>query len=225
LQGEVRILGGNLAQDIDRIYLYVATEYECERDGETYREECRLIKHQVSSKFTIQPREEKIVPFSIQIPHRTPLTLGRQEVYISTGLDIAMAINPRDRDYISIEPHPFMQAFLDALGSLGFQLRESDCQYNPTLGRDYPFVQELEFVTTGKYRSKLDELEVIFYLESDRLEVLLEIDRKARGFSGWVREAFDADESHAYISVSANDLEQPMRLLNKIEDRLREHIR
>ncbi|QYO63401.1 sporulation protein [Leptolyngbya sp. 7M] len=74
------------------------------------------------------------------------------------------------------------------------------------MGRDYPFVQELEFRPRGKYQRLLDELEVIFYLEPNLLEVLLKIDRRARGLTGLIEEALDSDENYARLYVSLTDL-------------------
>jgi sporulation-control protein len=224
LAGEVHIFGGDVAQDIEQIYLYVATQYKRESGDSTFSEECKLIKHQVSPGFTINRQEEKVIPVSIEIPYQTPLTLGEQQVYIRTGLDIAIAINPKDWDFISIQPHPLMQKFLDALKFLGFHLYKSDCQHNARLGRGYPFVQELEFKPRGKYQNKLDELEVVFYLEENQLEVLLEIDRRARGLTSWVEEALDIDERYARLYVSPTELNQPLHnLTSKIENVLQRH--
>lgn len=226
LTGEVHVIGGEVAQEIERIYLYVATKYKIERDDSTSYQEYKLLKHQVSQKFTIEPHEEKIIPVSIKVPYQTPLTLGRQEVYIRTGLDIAMALNPRDWDGISVQPHPLMQRVLDALELLGFRFYEADCEYNTRLGRNCPFVQELEFKPTGKYQKRLDELEVIFYLEPNQLEVLLEIDRRARHLKNWVEEALDVDERHARLYISLTDLDQPLQnLIREIESLLEQHTR
>lgn len=224
--GEVHVIGGDIAQDIEQIYLYLATKYKRESGDSTYYEECKLLSHQVSHGFTIQPQEEKIIPVCIEVPYQTPLTLGRQEVYIRTGLDIAMAINPKDWDYISIHPHPLMQEVLNALELLGFRLYESDCEHNVRLGRDYPFIQELEFRPTGKYQKHLDELEVVFYLEPNQMEVLLGIDRRAHGLTSWVEEALDVDERYARLYVSSTDLNQPSQSLeSRIENVLQRHIR
>lgn len=225
LQGEVHVMGGEIDQEIAEIYLYVATQYKRERDDTTYYEECKLLKAPISAPFTLHVHEKKVIPFSIEIPDQTPLTFGHQEVYIRTGLDIAMAINPGDRDYLSVEPHPSMQAVLDALNLLGFRLAKSECEYNTRLGRTYPFVQELEFKPTGAYQRLLDELEVIFYLNGNQLEVLLEIDKRARGFVGLMEEAFDADERYAHLYISSTDLNQPVQVLaNKIEAVIQRHI-
>ncbi|QYO63400.1 sporulation protein [Leptolyngbya sp. 7M] len=136
LEGEVHVIGGAVAQTIEQIYFYVATKYKRERNNSSshFYQECKLLKHRVTQGFTIQPQEEKLIPVAIEIPYQTPLTLGQQEIYIRTGLDIAMAINPKDWDDILIRPHPLMKRVLDALELLGFYLYQSDCEYNVIFG-------------------------------------------------------------------------------------------
>lgn len=227
LKGEVYVIGGDVAQNIEQIYFYVATKYKRESRNSSFHsyEECKLLKHQVTQRFAIKSKEEKIIPVSIEVPCRTPLTLGQQEVYIRTGLDIGMAVNPKDWDYISVQPHPLMKRVLTALELLGFYLYEANCKHNVYLGRNYPFVQELEFRPRGKYQRLLDELEVIFYLEPNLLEMLLKIDRRARNLAGLVEEALDADESYARLYVSSTDLNQPLQnLMNKIETVIQRYI-
>lgn len=227
IEGEVYIRGGDVAQEIDDIYLKIATEYEREyKSGDeerTVREECVLVKYLLSERFSLQAKEEKSIPFSLQLPYETPLTISRQPVYIRTGLDIKSAVNPRDRDELQVQPHPFMQGVLEAVEHLGFRLQEVDCEYAPHHGT-YPFVQEFEFRPTGKYHTHLDELEVIFRLKADKLEVLLQIDRRARGVKGWFNEAFDLDERYDRFYVTQSDLEQE-NIAVKIDAIIQSHLR
>ncbi|WP_066377653.1 MULTISPECIES: sporulation protein [unclassified Anabaena] len=222
LEGEVYILGGDVAQNIDDIYLKLATEYEREVDDSTVTEECVLVNYRLSERFTIQPNEEVMIPFSLDLPYEMPLTFGKTPVYIRTGLDIKSAINPRDRDYLEVRPHPLMQRVLQALENLGFQLNEVDCEYTHHFGGTYPFVQELEFRPTGNYRNHLDELEVIFFFKPDELEVLLEIDKRARGWKGWMEEAFDLDERYMRLVVTPSDLEQDLEVM--IDQMIQSHL-
>lgn len=205
ISGEVHIAGGDIAQAIDEIYLYVVTHYECEANDTKVKEECTLLKHRLSESFTLQPKEIKVIPFSFRLPYETPLTMGRQPVYLRTGLDIKNAIDPGDSDYIEVLPHPLMTKVLDAVKQLGFQLFKVDCEYNRYLGRTYPFVQEFEFRPTGQYRSRVEELEVIFYLKENELEVLLELDKRARGFLGAFEEAFNMDERYTRFRLTEAD--------------------
>jgi sporulation-control protein len=204
LEGEVHVTGGEIEQDIDDIYLKVITRYERESGDSTVHEECVLVKHCLSKRFTLQPQEKKVLSFSLQLPYETPVTFGHQPVYLRTGLDIKSALNPRDRDAIAVHPHPLMQKVLNAIENLGFRLAEVDCEYAPHWGK-YPFVQEFEFRPTGKYRHHLDELEVIFRSSPDELELLLQLDKKARGWKGFLDEAFELDERYVRLRVTQHD--------------------
>jgi sporulation-control protein len=207
IEGEVYITGGDVSQDIDDIYISVVTQYKREVEDNTVTEECKLLKYCLSERFSLQPKEEKIIPFSFPIPEETPLTIGNHPVYLRTGLDISTAIDPKDTDYIQVYPHPLMQAVLNALEHLGFQLYKVDCEYNPHFRGRYPFVQEFEFRPVGKHQGYLDELEVIFSLYSNALDVFLEIDKRARGFGGFLAEAFDMDERYMRFQVTPDYLD------------------
>ncbi|MEQ8963743.1 MAG: sporulation protein, partial [Coleofasciculus sp. C2-GNP5-27] len=100
LQGDVHITGGESDQEIDDIYLYVETEYKREYEETTTTETCELVKYCLSERFNLHPQETKVIPFSFPLPYETPLTLGHQPVYVRTGLDISMAVDPKDTDYI-----------------------------------------------------------------------------------------------------------------------------
>ncbi|WP_139491342.1 sporulation protein [Brevibacillus dissolubilis] len=226
ISGEVHIFGGDVEQNIDEIYMYVVTYYERESNDTKYKEECLLLKHRVTDSFVIKPKENRVVPFSFKLPYDTPLTMGRQPVYLRTGLDIKVAMDPGDSDFINVKPHPLMTQILTALGNLDFQIYKVDCEYNHYLGRNYPFIQEFEFRPKGKYRDRLEELEVIFYLSENELEVLLQLDKRARGFHGLLSEAFDLDERYARIRFtdltnppSTREIEQI--LLNTIDKNIR----
>lgn len=208
LSGEVHIVGGDVSQEIDDIYMFVVTHYEREYDDKKGKEECVLVKHRLAERFLLKPEETKIIPFAFPLPYETPLTIGRQPVYLRTGLDIKNAIDPGDSDYIEVRPHPWMSKVLDAVKQIGFQLYKVDCEYNRYLGRTYPFVQEFEFRPTGKYRSRLDELEVIFFLRRDELEVLMQVDKRARGLMGALEEAFNMDERYVRFRLTAADAQR-----------------
>ncbi|NGQ97285.1 sporulation protein [Brevibacillus sp. SYP-B805] len=226
VRGEVHLTGGDVSQVIDEIYMYVITHYEREVNDAKVKEECILLKHRLTERFTLQPNEQKVVPFAFRLPYETPLTMGRQPVYLRTGADIKNAIDPGDSDFIEVLPHPLMAKALDAVKELGFQLYKVDCEFNRHLGRTYPFVQEFEFRPTGQYRSRLEELEVIFDLREDECEVLLQVDKRARGFLGALEEAFDLDERYTRFRLAAADLNRPTaEIAGWIDELIRRAIR
>lgn len=209
VEGEVHIVGGEIAQEIDEIYIYVITHYERETNDSKVKEECVLLKYRLSERLSLQAKQKQVIPFSFQLPYETPLTMGRQPVYLRTGLDIKNAIDPGDSDFIEVLPHPLMAKVLDAVKQLGFQLFKVDCEYNRYVGRSFPFVQEFEFRPTGEYRSRLEELEVMFFLKEDELEVMMEVDKRARGFLGAFEEAFNLDERYVRFRLSHADQKRP----------------
>jgi len=206
LAGEVHLTGGDVAQEIDEIYMYVITHYEREMNDSKVKEECILIKHRLTERIVLQPKEHRVLPFAFRLPYETPLSMGRQPVYLRTGLDIKNAIDPGDSDFIEVRPHPLIAKVLDAVQQIGFQLFKVDCEYNRHLGKTYPFVQEFEFRPTGSNRSRLEELEIIFFLREDSVEVFMELDKRARGFLGAFEEAFSLDERYVRFRLHEEDL-------------------
>lgn len=120
-----------------------------------------------------------------------------------------MALDKSDRDYLHIVPTELQQAAIDAMEALGFKLYESDCEgIDEVSFSRLPFVQELEFKTiTGDFHCRFDEVEVVFFNRGEQLEIIFEIDRKARGFKGFFAEALDLDESKARLLIDETDLE------------------
>lgn len=208
VSGRVVILGGKVEQEIDEIYLSIMTSYEKEIDDRKIRQEATVGKFRLTERFTIGINEEKEVPFSFELPIDTPVTLGKTKVWVQTGLDIKMAMDPSDRDYIDVYPYPLMSKFLNAVTDLGFRLREVESQAAPyhTRGR-LPFIQEFEFVPTkGQFRGRLDELEVVFVGgERDKLDVYLQIDRRANGLGGLFSEMMNMDETKLHLTITNDD--------------------
>jgi sporulation-control protein len=206
--GEIHVMGGEVAQDIDEIYMYVITHYERNDSHKKVKEECTLVKHRLTEPISLMPDESLVLPFSFSLPYQTPLTMGRQPVYLRTGLDIKLAIDPGDSDFIDVRPHPHMEKVLDAIQSIGFQLYKVDCEYNPYLGGSYPFVQAFEFRPIGPLRGRVEELDVFFFLRDEGLDIYLELDRRARGYLSAPEDDKDLDERYIRIQLSAEELEQ-----------------
>ncbi|WP_202915191.1 sporulation protein [Paenibacillus paridis] len=195
VRGVVKIQGGSVEQKIETIQLSVMTEYIRESNDNKIKQHGEVGRYQVSAPFTLQSGESREVPFSFRLPHQTPLTIGRAPVWVKTELDVRGGIDPGDNDRIDVIPTAAMNTVLEALGVIGFRLRKAECEYSSRLGGKMPFIQELEFVPTTQFRAQLDELEVMFYPSDHELELVLQIDRRARGLSSFFAEAMNMDES------------------------------
>lgn len=206
VHGIVHIKGGNVEQTVERIYLKLMTEYTRESDDKKYTESYTLAKINVSSRITLKPGDHQEIPFSFSLPLETPLTISRQPVWVHTGLDIDNAIDPKDRDFIDVEPSKDASMIFEAVESLGFRFKTSTCEYHPRLGRGVPFVQEIEFYPGSQYAGHIKELELILYPDQDGISILVEVDRRGRGVSGWLQRSLDMDEQHSWVDLDRQDL-------------------
>lgn len=209
MQGIVEIIGGSIEQQIDAIYLTVNTTYIREANDRKYTDIAAIQKYKVTEPFTIAANEKKVIPFSMNLPVDTPITYGSTRVWVSTGLDIKNSVDPTDKDYITVRPTRLAGHILEAVEQLGFKIRKVECEKaSHKLGSRYPFVQEFEFVpTNGVYRAQLDELEILFLSQSAQsAEILMQVDRRARGLGGLLAEALEMDEKFVRITINSQDI-------------------
>ncbi|WP_397538812.1 sporulation protein [Rummeliibacillus pycnus] len=219
VHGEVQIHGGNVNQHIDAIFLTVYTSYIHESNDLKHIENASITQVQVNEPFTIQASEERVMPFSFTLPIDCPVTMGNTKVWIKTSLAISNAIDPKDKDYIEVHPTPLVSDILDEITNLGFRLREVECEKaSNKLRNPYPFIQEFEFVpTVGSFQGQLDELEIIFTAQAkDSVEILMQVDRKARGLSGLLSEALEMDESYVRFTIDQHDIPTLRGTLHKL---------
>lgn len=206
--GVVEVTGGNTEQQIDAIYLTLYTSFVREIDDRKVNDQAALQNFQINEPFTIQANEKREIPFSFVLPTAVPVTAGQSRVWIHTGLDIKNAVDPKDTDYIDVQPTRLASSVLTAVQNLGFRVRKVDTEQAPSYLRNrMKVVQEFEFAPTNNtYRRYLDELELVFLEQSERsVEVLLQVDRRARGLGGFLSEALDMDESFIRLTLFASD--------------------
>lgn len=209
IKGVVQVKGGKLEQQIDEIYLHLHTNYIRESDDKKHIVKGDIDKFRLIEAFTIGVNETREIPFVIRVPFDTPISIGRTKVWVETGLDIKNAVDPSDKDYISVLPNHLMKSVLETIAELGFRMREADCEeLSYRKRRRLPFAQEFEFVAiSGPFRGKLDELEVIFFPQSEEhMDIALQIDRRAKGLGGFLAEALEMDETNIQLSVHLSDL-------------------
>ena len=208
MSGMVMLYGGELEQQIDEIYFLLNAGYYSDADKGMVKKSISLTSYQINEPFIIGAGEEKELPLSIQLPSYTPLTLGGTDVWVQTGLDIKSAVDPIDKDYIEVMPGNLMGALFHSLDELGFQLKKVRCE--PTkyyYKRFTPLLQEFQFrPTSGPFRGRLDELEMITFVSEENVKVFMQADRQARGLSGLFVEALDLDESKVQFAFDADDL-------------------
>ncbi|CAI6086418.1 sporulation protein [Cohnella sp. JJ-181] len=209
IRGVVRVQGGSLEQRIDGIGLSVMTTYLREINDNKIRQHAVIAQYRVAGPLTVQPQEQREIPFSFVLPASVPISIGGGQAWIKTVADIQSAVDPTDEDAIHVVPGAGQRVVLEAVEQMGFRLRHSETVYAPRLGGSVPYVQELEWIPSGgRYRGRLDELELTFVgPASDGLRLLLQIDRRASGLSGFFAEAMDTDESFVRLTLTQRDLD------------------
>jgi sporulation-control protein len=220
LEGDVFIVGADEPMTIDELYLKVVTDYTRESDDYTKTETVVLVEHKLFDNVTIQAKEEKSFPFSLQLPYETPVTIMNfNKVYLQTTAETSAMLDPSDSDKIEVKPHPYTDKVLKAVESLGFSLFKVDCEQRYKTGGRFPFTQEFEFKATGEFRGRLDELEVYVYPNASGIEVVMQIDKRGGAFT----EFLGTDESETTLKLSAADVESPNLaniFLNAIKQRI-----
>ncbi|HSH05068.1 MAG TPA: sporulation protein [Anaerolineae bacterium] len=205
LSATITITGGQVPQTIDAVYLYTTGSSRLAGQIDVGYHTVIFDKHTIANNLTIQPGEEYSQDVTIQLTYDTPLTVADTEVYITTALQLDAGLDADDQDKIIVNPTPRVQALFDSLKELGFNLHRSDCEDGSQYDRRY--VQEFEFKpTSGEFKDKLSEIELICLDSPSETSVYLQIDRRPHDMSSFIATALDLDESHVHFRLTDNDL-------------------
>ncbi|WKX69628.1 sporulation protein [Streptomyces sp. XD-27] len=207
VQGEVRIQGGSVAQQIEGVSVGLQARVEVEGNDQEYKQDVEFTRQQLGGAFEVQAGAVHAVPFALEIPWETPITtfLGRHltgmNVGVTTELAIARAVDSGDLDPINVHPIPAQQAILDAFGSLGFRFKSADLERGHIRGtrQRLPFYQEIEFYAPEQYRG-LNQVELTFIADDREMDVVLEMDKKPGLFT-------EGSDSYRAFTVSLSSFQ------------------
>ncbi|MFF5972887.1 sporulation protein [Streptomyces sp. NPDC012769] len=185
VQGEVRIQGGSVAQQIEGLSVGLQARVEVEGGDQEHKQDIEFAKVRLGGAFEVQAGAVHVVPFGLEIPWETPVTtIARQRLHgmnigVTTELEIARAVDSGDLDPINVHPLPAQQAILDAFLQLGFRFKSADMERGHIRGtrQKLPFYQEIEFFAPQQYRG-LNQVEVSFVADDREMDVVLEMDKK-----------------------------------------------
>lgn len=103
LEGEVHVKGGKVRQEIDGIEIKLVVTYYREQESSEIRFISNILNRiDLRGYFEIEPNKEKIIPFKIDIPYDTPVSIGECRIDVVTKVDIEDAPDPKDLDPIHI---------------------------------------------------------------------------------------------------------------------------
>ncbi|MEU7005679.1 sporulation protein [Streptomyces sp. NPDC046332] len=205
VQGEVRIQGGSVDQQIEGLSVGLQARVEVEGADQETKQDIEFVKVRLGGAFTVQAGAVHVVPFGLEIPWETPVTAiaGQQlrgmNIGVTTELEIARAVDSGDLDPINVHPLPAQQAILDAFIQLGFRFKSADMERGHIRGtrQRLPFYQEIEFFPPQQYRG-LNQVEVSFVADDREMDVVLEMDKKPGLFS-------EGSDSFRAFKVGLND--------------------
>lgn len=189
--GTLHIESGKVDQEVSSIYLqlHVRSRYG---DGNEAKNVHKILDAvELSGPLRIaagDPARE--IPVRYTLPLDIPITTRRTRLFLITGLDISMAVDPSDTDEIVVLPDWRREAVMRALErELGFRPAADFGEYN---GRH----QEFEYKPVRFMRGRLDELELVFRFAPGGVHLYVEIDRR-----GGLLELLDLDESRVRCFV------------------------
>ncbi|CAM2967201.1 sporulation protein [Vibrio rarus] len=207
----IHVYGGATEQHIDHIDLKLCCRYISEREERQPHSEGPLRrkvpqnyvldKWQLPYSFNIGSGEERTFDIELDVPFNTPLTIGESEVWLETALDIDLAVDPTDKDMLTVRPDPVMDHIFTELEELGLRIRQVECE--AAKGFAMPFVQKFEFVpTSGLFHGTWREVEIIAYRDDKQLQLWFEIDRQKKGLSGLLSNLLGSSELNCYLPLS-----------------------
>ncbi|MFE9122894.1 sporulation protein [Streptomyces sp. NPDC007172] len=190
VQGEVRIQGGSVDQQIEGLSVGLQARVEVEGGEHEHKQDIEFTKLRLGGAFEVTAGAVHVVPFGLEIPWETPVTTidGQQlrgmHIGVTTELEIARAVDSGDLDRIQVHPLPAQQAILDAFVRLGFRFKSADMEKGHIRGtrQRLPFYQEIEFYPPAQYRG-LNQVELSFVADDREMDVVLEMDKKPGLFS------------------------------------------
>jgi sporulation-control protein len=190
VQGEVRIQGGSVDQQIEGLSVGLQARVEVEGGDQEVKQDIEFTKQRLGGAVEVKAGAVHVVPFGLEIPWETPITtiegqnLRGMNIGVTTELEIARALDSGDLDPINVHPLPAQQAILDAFVQLGFRFKSADMERGHIRGtrQRLPFYQEIEFLPPQQYRG-LNQVELTFVADDREMDVILEMDKKPGLFS------------------------------------------
>ena len=223
VRGVVEIKGGDSEQEVNAIRLAVQTHYKRESGDTTVTDTGTIESFQAAGRINIRRDTQEEIPFSFLLPYDTPLTVGRTSVWVRTALEVSMAMDPSDSDGITVLPSPTQRFVFDSFEKLGFRMREAENEELPyRLRRRLSFGQEFEFVAhSGEFRGRFDEVELVMFPSAEGVDLVLQVDRRARGLGSFLSEQMGTDESYAHLTVPESAT--PSDIRQALAETLRRH--
>lgn len=221
--GELRVAGGMLDQRVNEVYIKLLLSSRFRKDDRIQQVTKEFDHETITAGFDITAgNKRQPIPVRYTLPEDIPLSTSATKYYLITGLDVSLAIDPKDSDQIEVLPGRRQAIVMQAIEKeLGFRRKQYTGEFN---GR----VQEFEYYPTSFMRGKLNELEVVYLPQEEGIRLYLQIDKRARGLVGMLASNWDLNERHVSVLIPNGQITTPgevaSRLNNIIESEYRKII-
>ncbi|WP_405018545.1 sporulation protein [Kitasatospora sp. NBC_00070] len=187
IQGQVNLVGGTQEAKISGITLTLVARVEIEHSEGESDGLASFARYSVSPPLALAAGEQCSIPFAVPAPYETPVTsvagqhLHGMSLGVRTEVEISGARDKGDVDPLGIEPLPLQRGVLEAFAALGFRFHGADLEHGRIrgTGQSLPFYQEIEYLAGPQYAHLFKALELTFLAAADRVEVVLELDRRS----------------------------------------------
>ncbi|MGI2326858.1 sporulation protein [Planococcus sp. YIM B11945] len=214
VSGDIIIVGGENEQPINAIYVSLMTSVVVEQNGKRAMENFEIQRVKVSDSFSINPGEEKTVPFAFDVSLQTPLTVKRIEVWLKTALDVRFECEPKDNDLINVTGSETAKNILMALQQMDFAIkRVFNIKSRIT---ESGIVQEFEFYAGGDYQKNFKELELVMIQNMNGVTVFISTDNGESERTLFLAQRIRRDDP--LISVHYNDVPSVETVAEQLHD-------
>ena len=191
LEGRVQVQGGDHAVDVEYVAIGLITRVEVESGDAEYNADQEFHRQRLTGSFKLDPGARHDIGFHLDVPWETPITevygqhLHGMTMGLATELEVARAVDKSDLDIVAVHPVPAQERILDALLRLGFRFSRADVERGRVFGvhQALPFYQEIEFYPPSAYAGGINQLELTFLPTPQKLQVVLEVDKRGGLFT------------------------------------------
>lgn len=203
VRGNIYVSGGETDQVISEILISLEVSSRFKAGEQTRHVHQEIAGGIVARQLMLKAHSPVMtIPVQFELPYNIPISTPLTKYQFKTNLDLPNAVDAKDIDEITIRPNRYVQCLLDALEILGFRSKAGSGAFN---GRH----QQFEYVPTKFLRGKLDELEVCFEAQADRVDLRLQIDKKMRGLFAGIMDDMDLDERYVSFVLPNGQLVSP----------------
>ncbi len=201
LRGEVRVRGGEAAQELTRAKVELLVTYTGDYDDRTTTEQFAAAEVLIAQR--IGPGKMIAVPFELVIPDTVPAIATATPVSLRSQVRVGFGLGRSTQVPVTVLPRAEERAVGVALRALGLQLAGSRCVVPPRAlpGQEAPFVQECFWrVPEGRWPGVMDVTTVLLP-HGQALNLFIEVNREARGYDLYVGPSYTVEQRYRQVTL------------------------